>query len=302
MFIMFIIYIDSYKGGGATDGGAGAGGSSRSFGYNTMYTSDYRSGNGYVSITFFKSFSVSYGCSGKMEDVTVPKGVNYMYADVIGASSGTGGTGIAGKGARVQSYFPVRPSTVLHLFVGCKGSSYSETSCTSLNPGGFNGGGSVYCYSTGGGGASDIRYPGTDVSSRIVVAGGGGGFAGGCGVQKGGDAGKYGTPGTASTLNTCPGYGEPGGGGGNWTYGGAASSYGSPAPIAGSLGYGGNGGSGSGGGGGGGYYGGKWIPKFIVDVFISYAAQEVEERMEDQVAEDLAAHSVLMCSIPVDIK
>lgn len=41
---------------------------------------------------------------------------------------------------------------------------------------------------------------------------------------------------------------------------------------------------------------------FIVNVFVSSFPQVVEERTEDQVAEDLVAHSVLMCSTPVDFK
>jgi hypothetical protein len=52
---------------------------------------------------------------------------------------------------------------------------------------------------TFGGGASDIRIGGTDFESRVIVAGGGGGFYTGntCGTQKGGNAGLVGLPGTS---------------------------------------------------------------------------------------------------------
>lgn len=203
-----------------------------------------------------------------MQNLTVPVGINYVYADVIGASSGTGTGGTPGYGARVQTYFPVANPEKLYIFVGCQGTNFNPGSCH--QPGGFNGGGSGACYSPGGGGASDIRRGGSTLSKRVVVAGGGGGFAAGknCGTQKGGNAGQFGSTGTPASLSSCDGYGQPGGGGGNWTTGGSVGTFGSPTP--GTLGVGGNGGSMNGGGGGGGYYGGTILPSKISFLIIFF--------------------------------
>ena len=128
--------------------------------------------------------------------------------------------------------------------------------------GGCNGGGKGLTgwepMTGAGGGASDVRYKGTDLKNRIMVAGGGGGAGGGCGGNdySGGAGGNLtGGDGTASTT--------PSGKGGTQTGGGEPSSYIRTTNKAwGSFGNGGGADSYSGGtarpgpGGGGGYYGG----------------------------------------------
>ena len=130
--------------------------------------------------------------------------------------------------------------------------------------GGFNGGGrgSVWCspygqgcgYALGGGGATDIRSNVDDLTSRLVVAGGGGGFGGpvGPGYSGGSGGGEDGTtgsgwagsgtgatttrPGVGNCLGSCGGSGSFGIGGDGVLF------YGSSGV--------------NGGGGGGGYFGG----------------------------------------------
>jgi hypothetical protein len=72
-----------------------------------------------------------------MQNLTVPAGVNYMFVDMTGASSGTGTGGTPGYGARVQSHFHVIPGSHLYISVGCQGASSSTAPDvgTCCNPG-----------------------------------------------------------------------------------------------------------------------------------------------------------------------
>jgi hypothetical protein len=255
----------AFLGGGGADGGTAGGGSSYSSGFYVNYTGGYQTGDGSITIEFYTNPTFKFSCTKSIQNLTVPLGYNYMYVDMTGASSGSGGGGVPGYGARVQSYLNVVPGTVLHVTVGCQGTicpSSTMTAPTSL-AGGYNGGGAGYGFTgyfggTGGGGASDIRIGGMSLTDRLMVAGGGGGYfcTSGCGDQKGGDGGKYGKDGLPTAV--CTGAGHGAGRGGNWTSGGAAAgAVGALAPTRGSLGFGGNGGLYVSGGGGGGYYGGN---------------------------------------------
>jgi hypothetical protein len=212
--------------------------------------------------TFSSNRIYNFPCTSIMQNITVPVGYTTMFVDMTGAASGSGGTlGTPGYGARVQSYYSVTPGSVLHINVGCRGTSCGST--LGYVPGGYNGGGAGYgsisYVSTGGGGASDIRVDGVGLQNRILVAGGGGGYycSGTCGALKGGDGGKFGQAGSVITFQACPKHDLPGAGGGDWTTGGTAGlADDATVPTAGALGRGGNGGSISSGGGGGGYYGG----------------------------------------------
>ena len=82
---------------------------------------------------------------------TVPYGMTKIHIDAVG-SKGYGSTGVAGKGGRVQCDLEVVPHQVLNITVG--------SIPTDLNTAVYN--------------ASDIRVGGTDLSNRIIVAGGGG--------------------------------------------------------------------------------------------------------------------------------
>jgi RHS repeat-associated protein len=184
--------------------------------------------------------TISY--TGAVQSWTVPSGVTSIEVTVDGAS-GAGPYG--GFGAQVQATMPVTPGEILDVYVGGAGSG---------STGGFNGGGDGISGGPGpnaGGGATDIRIGGDDLSDRVIVAGGGGGQAG-CNsasttLGEGGSGGQNGQDGGAGTG--YPGF--PGGGGGTQTAGGAGGLDGD----SGSLGDGGPTGW-CGGDGGGGYYGG----------------------------------------------
>jgi hypothetical protein len=265
------VVVDFYfllLGGGGGDGGGAGGGSSYSTGSNTVYTTGYQTGDGSITIEFYTNPTFKFSCTKSIQNLTVPLGYNYMYVDMSGAASGSGGAGgaVPGYGARIQSYLSVTPGAVLHVTVGCQGISCPASNLGSPTyvTGGYNGGGasyglSGYLGSTSGGGASDIRIGGMSLYNRVIIAGGGGGYYCGieCGTLRGGDGGRYGKDGSLSSPGTCPDDGRRVAGGGNWTSGGSAGgSVGGPYPTRGSLGFGGNGGYANAGGGGGGYYGG----------------------------------------------
>jgi len=226
---------------------------------------------------------------------TVPKGVASVHVVAIG---GTGGAGLAdnhgtasggagGPGARVEGELSVSSGSTLYAIVGGNGlTGFGVKSGDGGANGGFNGNscnGSLGA--GGGGGASDVRTSPTDLSTRLLVAGGGGG--GGCsGITSSGPEGNGGAGGTADgsgfagqdEANALGSISSGGGGGGAGTAsaGGAGGAGGAPGIVGeggtnlpgctggtGDLGIGGYGsfvfdelcGAG-GGGGGGGLYGG----------------------------------------------
>jgi len=201
-----------------------------------------------------------FNYTGDVQEYTVP--VNGLYKiEVWGAQGGTVGEySVGGKGGYTTGQINLTKNSILNVYAGGQG-SYSKTESVA---GGFNGGGaSGYGSNTSGGsggGASDVRQNGTDLSNRIIVAGGGGGAGSkndstdlGTGGAGGGTVGLIGAYSTASYN------GQPG----TATAGGAQATYTTDVttlPTAGTLGLGGNGGSHSntygGGGGGAGYYGG----------------------------------------------
>lgn len=188
---------------------------------------------------------VTFDYTGDYSVWTPPAGINSLHFEVYGAQGGRSG----GKGGSVSGDFAAIPSS-LFIYVG--GSGLSANSA----PGGFNGGGisgNGHGDQGSGGGASDLRTS-TNLSDRVVVAGGGGGtggWIGGAGGPGGLTLASVGTKGATATT---------GGGGGTQTAGGAGGlGVTTGNGTAGSLAVGGVGGSGTiagGGGGGGGFYGG----------------------------------------------
>lgn len=188
--------------------------------------------------------TITFAFSGQMQTFTPPQNAKNLTFEVSGAQGGKSG----GGGGQVTGALTVRPE-VLYVFVGGAGGTGTGA------PGGFNGGGTAGSGSDmegSGGGASDIRT-GLELSSRIVVAGGGG--ARGAGLGSGGGSG-----GGLVALNGRTGQGVGGTGGSQISGGVGGGPNGSgTAGLPGSLGVGGTGGSSSlygGGGGGGGYFGG----------------------------------------------
>lgn len=234
--------------------------------------------------------TLTFTYTGNTQTFTIPSCVASMTITAIGAGGGTGqSSSNPGYGATAIGVMTGTPGQVLYINVGGQGS---------LTAGGFNGGGNGGVAATssgaGGGGASDVRLGTNALSSRILVAAGGGGSGGngyagpynpyggngGGGSSFSSATGVGGQAGQSScgTSNnggeaggSAPSYGT-GGGGGGYTSGGGGG--GQPSSTTGGygcngvLGGGGDGGGtgftcggatggqNGGGGGGGGYYGG----------------------------------------------
>lgn len=188
--------------------------------------------------------TVTFGFSGAAVTWSPPANTRNLSFEIFGAQGGKTG----GLGGKVSGNLSAMPQS-LTIVVGGVGLSGSAVA------GGFNGGGRAGTSSAlegSGGGATDLRL-GDDLSTRIAVAGGGGGRGAGLG----------GTGGIGGGLTGGNGKTGQGGGGGGGTQvaggtGGARFGTGTNG-TAGILGTGGTGGEGTvfgGGGGGGGYFGG----------------------------------------------
>jgi uncharacterized repeat protein (TIGR01451 family) len=225
----------------------------------------------------------TFSATGAEQSFGVPAGVSSVQVTAVGGAGGgehVSGQPSGGVGAVVSGSVSVAAPQTLYVEVGGVG---GDPNSGQLAPA-FNGGGlPVDPYASGGGGASDVRKvscgspcvttdPASLSSRQLIAAGGGGAGADGLGVL----GGAGGLAGTAGSDGAAAVGGEAGGGGGGQpglaSQGGSGGSGGTaPPPFGdpglpgvmggdGSLGQGGVGGDphivGGGGGGGGGLYGG----------------------------------------------
>lgn len=199
--------------------------------------------------------------TGSVQNWIVPDGVTSIEVTCWGAEGGRKHADAPRRyGGHVQGKLRVTPGQLLRIYVG------EHPGIGNVRAGGWNGGGDgglhlndIYSPSmdgTGGGGATDIRVGGTELSHRVVVAGGSGGQSSNDPIADPPEGIRRGGHGGADIGERGDGLTDVGGGfGGSQSEGGA---------IGGALGQGGGGGegddplgpTGSGGGGGGGYYGG----------------------------------------------
>ena len=128
---------------------------------------------------------VTFSCTKTVQTYTLPAGVASIAVTAAGAQGGQAGQGTAentqlpGLGGIIDTVIGVASLATLYVYVGGAGNSGLYT-----NTGGFNGGGTgsyysgnnPYTWGGGGGGASDVRTIEGDLSTRLVVAGGGGGW------------------------------------------------------------------------------------------------------------------------------
>jgi len=196
--------------------------------------------------------------TGDVQTLRLPEGVGTISVLADGAAGGDGlGLGAGGLGGRVSAQLKVPDGGLLYVMVGGRGLMGVGAQTT---VGGFNGGGTGNNGGGSGGGASDVRlgWPGApdSLNSRLIVASGGGGSAGGVPdflpIPAGGIGGAGATP---DAGGDGIGSAASGGHGGTATAGGAAGTGVGIPKTPGTFGTGGNGG-GHAGGGGGGWYGG----------------------------------------------
>ncbi len=187
------------------------------------------------------TFGENFGYTGNVQTFTAPENGLY-FLEVWGAQGGDSGNP-GGNGGYARGYIELDEGDDLYIYVGQQPGGMS---------GGWNGGGNASSFlgvqGSGGGGASDIRMGGHDLSDRIIVAGGGSG--GGVGTTNIGEGG--GLEGTDAGTDPFGGFRSSPGMGGTQSDGGL----GGGDAMKGQLGIGGNAANGGGAGGGGGYYGG----------------------------------------------
>lgn len=117
----------------------------------------------------------TYNYTGGVQSYIVPEKTYFLgfYVEGAGGGSDINNKSYGGCGAIVSGYIGVNPGEKLYIFVG---------STNGYNGGGKGTGGFITYNNPGssrnGGGASDIRLNGTNLSNRIIVAGAGGGAAG----------------------------------------------------------------------------------------------------------------------------
>ncbi len=197
---------------------------------------------------------ITFDFTGAAQSFAIPAGVASITVEAWGASGGgtsTGGSMQAGNGGYSKGTLTVTAGEVFSIYVGGQGQYQGNSGPNPVALGGWNGGGnSGACQASsqpaGAGGGTDVRFGGTALSDRIMVAGGGGGcYANYSAARTGGSGGGLSGGNCPDGSSVC--------GGGTQTAGGQGGIQ------SGSLGQGGNddiGNHSCGGGGGGGYYGG----------------------------------------------
>lgn len=219
-------YVTNHNNGGA---GGGSGYISGQVEQGNM-SSGVNTGEGMIRLSLVAhenetTYQQAWGCTGKVQDWTVPEDGEYRL-ELWGAQGGRYTAGAnGGKGGYSSAVVKLRKNEVLHLYVGQMGYSYPQNHDAGTP---FNGGGQGYGGGGDGGGATDIRYGGTSLSDRIIVAGGGGGSdnrsIGGVGGNETGAkaSGTVETAGSPATGGTQKSGGS--GGGAPYGYGGSLGS------------------------------------------------------------------------------
>lgn len=219
------------------------------------YTVTTSKGN-YATFSYNGSSS---GADGSAQSISLPKATYRM--ECWGAQGGSPSAAMhakygglrGGYGGYVAGDIEIPSEKTFFVYIGGHNLDYDEASNRRTFSGGWNGGGASYAGS-GGGGGTDIRLETASswdneasLRSRIIVAGGGGGWD--CG--RGGEAGGLiGYTGYVNSSYSSEGTGAFGNGvGGNQKSGGTGA-------YAGSFGKGGGSISYNSGAGGGGWYGG----------------------------------------------
>ena len=121
---------------------------------------------------------MTYQYTGAVQTYTVPVGVMLIEISAAGAAGGGGYNSnvwsVGGRGGYIKTLLSVSPGQVYYVYVGGMGASRTSGYYISHSSGGYNGGGPCTDPNTGeGGGGTDVRTSANDVTTRVVVSGGG---------------------------------------------------------------------------------------------------------------------------------
>src|SRR5690606_17023907 len=136
--------------------------------------SGVRSGDGYAVISYAIAgggAETEFNYTGGPQTYTAPTTGTYTF-ELWGAQGGNNGA----KGQYVKDTLDLTKGQTVYVYVGGQGKGTDlNGSSNSGDEGGWNGGGNNFNGYGSGGGATDIRIGGTDLSNRKIVAGGGAG-------------------------------------------------------------------------------------------------------------------------------
>lgn len=251
-------------GGSSTYAGAGGGGGGSSWAGGSgvtgaSFSDANRSGSGVITIDPPSAITnAAFGYTGAAQTYTVASDVTELAVRVYGGKG-------SGSGDIVYGILPVTAGATLQINVGGAGVPLTTpVGGGSLvgGQGGWNGGGATFPvtgeFSTGGGGATDIRFSPYTLADRVVVAGGGGGCVTvPCANSWSPGAGGALANGTGGNGAWVWGVQTGQGNGGTLTSGGTNNDSNAPSSVSGLFGVGGSGTASYGyAGGGGGYWGG----------------------------------------------
>ena len=121
---------------------------------------------------------MTYQYTGTVQTYAVPVGVTLIQVSAAGAAGGggynSGAWSTGGLGGYISTLLSVVPGQVYYVMVGGMGASRDSNYNVAHNSGGYNGGGSCTNPNSGeGGGGTDLRTTANDITTRVVVSGGG---------------------------------------------------------------------------------------------------------------------------------
>jgi len=120
-----------------------------------------------ATVSSIPAVNETFNYTGGLQTWVVPSGVTSVTIQAWGAQGGSASGGTPGYGGYSTGTLAVTPGQTLYIYVGGQGGATGGA--------GYNGGGTGSSAGGGGGGASDVRYGGTALANRKIIAGGGGG-------------------------------------------------------------------------------------------------------------------------------
>ena len=149
-------------------------------GDETHYQTDDSTSGSVSTYAAGSTITQEFNYTGNVQTFVAPYTTTYTLTayGAVGGYDGVDGQGDGrswgGNGGYVQGTINLTAGQTLYIYVGGKGDDARGSISEWESFGGYNGGADTL-WSGAGGGATDFRINGQDISNRILVAGGGGG-------------------------------------------------------------------------------------------------------------------------------